>query len=363
MAATHLWYQQTDILLTPGFLSAAIESDENHNPFDYSFRASKRPEASSSTGSGSNAGDEFLQPLVDCTFSPLFAFTPNPSTPKPDLTKSINPSMLPRFNSDLAPNQAWAPTSKESALQYNQFKQEPSPPQSARSLSDAKEDHLPGSNPNLKTAQQMTILEAVSAEVRSTLSQITLTSDASLSPQEPQAQPELSKKGKSWVASRSAAEPAPTPKRQCKLSIPSKKQVSKEPERPEGDVKRNRFLERNRVAASKCRQKKKEWTDNLESGARELRKENTQLTLVVSSLKNEMLFLKGELLKHSSCDCNKIRQYLDNEAAHFAANPTQIFSVPDGLSPIDPISSQYSRSNSMSVSDHGRSEDEHNFPV
>lgn len=85
------------------------------------------------------------------------------------------------------------------------------------------------------------------------------------------------------------------------------------------DGKRSRFLERNRVAASKCRQKKKEWTNNLESRARDLQHQKSQLTAMVSSLKDEMLWLKGELLKHGTCGCDKIRQYLNHEATHFAA--------------------------------------------
>ena len=91
--------------------------------------------------------------------------------------------------------------------------------------------------------------------------------------------------------------------------------------RAEEDQKRNKFLERNRVAASKCRQKKKEWTSNLESRARTLQNERNQLSLMASSLKEEVLWLKGELLKHSTCDCERIRHYLNREANHLAPGP------------------------------------------
>ena len=82
-----------------------------------------------------------------------------------------------------------------------------------------------------------------------------------------------------------------------------------DPTKPE-DVKRSKFLERNRVAASKCRQKKKEWTQNLENRARELQKNNTQLRMVADSCREEVLFLKGELLKHSHCECESIQTYI-----------------------------------------------------
>lgn len=76
------------------------------------------------------------------------------------------------------------------------------------------------------------------------------------------------------------------------------------------DVKRSKFLERNRVAASKCRQKKKEWTQNLETRARELQKNNNMIRMNVESLRQEVLFLKGEMLKHSSCDCTQIQKFV-----------------------------------------------------
>lgn len=76
------------------------------------------------------------------------------------------------------------------------------------------------------------------------------------------------------------------------------------------DVKRSKFLERNRVAASKCRQKKKEWTRNLETRAREFQKNNNMLRLEVESLRQEVLFLKTEMLKHSNCECSQIQDFM-----------------------------------------------------
>jgi len=87
---------------------------------------------------------------------------------------------------------------------------------------------------------------------------------------------------------------------------------------PVEDDKRNKFLERNRVAASKCRQKKKEWTQNLEVQARELQANKNQLQLLVSSLKDEVMWLKNEMLKHNNCGCHHIREYLSREAESIA---------------------------------------------
>ena len=81
------------------------------------------------------------------------------------------------------------------------------------------------------------------------------------------------------------------------------------------DVKRERFLKRNRVAASKCRQKKKEYIGNLEERARELTSNRNHLLAYVATLKDEIIALKSELLNHSECDCVAIRDYLRREAS------------------------------------------------
>ena len=78
--------------------------------------------------------------------------------------------------------------------------------------------------------------------------------------------------------------------------------------------KRSQFLKRNRVAASKCRQKKKDWTSDLETRARELQGSKDSMALLVSSLKEELLYLQEETLKHTTCDCVEIRNYLARQA-------------------------------------------------
>ena len=82
-----------------------------------------------------------------------------------------------------------------------------------------------------------------------------------------------------------------------------------DPSKPE-DVRRSKFLERNRVAASKCRQKKKEWTQNLEDRSRKLQKDSNNMRMMIDSLRQEVLFLKGEMLRHSGCDSPHIQDYL-----------------------------------------------------
>lgn len=73
---------------------------------------------------------------------------------------------------------------------------------------------------------------------------------------------------------------------------------------------REELLARNRVAASKSRQKKKEFVAELEERSRELAEQNKVLHVTVATLKNETLDLKDKCLRHMSCECDGIRQYL-----------------------------------------------------
>lgn len=80
------------------------------------------------------------------------------------------------------------------------------------------------------------------------------------------------------------------------------------------DTRRAKFLERNCIAASKCRQKKIEWTYKLENQAREKQKQNCDMRMMVASLREEILFLKGEMLKHNSCNCVEIQKFMQKYA-------------------------------------------------
>ncbi|KAJ3205396.1 hypothetical protein HDU67_008879 [Dinochytrium kinnereticum] len=74
--------------------------------------------------------------------------------------------------------------------------------------------------------------------------------------------------------------------------------------------KRKKFLERNRVAASKCRQKKKIWMQELEQKSTELTERNKELHSTVGQLKEEVLLLKNQLLLHRKCRCNMIQSFI-----------------------------------------------------
>lgn len=67
------------------------------------------------------------------------------------------------------------------------------------------------------------------------------------------------------------------------------------------EEKRKNFLERNRVAALKCRQRKKQWLANLQSKVELFSTENDHLTQQISQLREEVVNLKTLLLAHKDC--------------------------------------------------------------
>ncbi|KAK4698633.1 ATF/CREB family transcription factor, partial [Phenoliferia sp. Uapishka_3] len=67
------------------------------------------------------------------------------------------------------------------------------------------------------------------------------------------------------------------------------------------EEKRKNFLERNRQAALKCRQRKKAWLANLQSKVEILTGDNETLSSTVTNLKDEVASLRAILAAHASC--------------------------------------------------------------
>ncbi|KAF1832464.1 hypothetical protein BDW02DRAFT_571023 [Decorospora gaudefroyi] len=73
---------------------------------------------------------------------------------------------------------------------------------------------------------------------------------------------------------------------------------------------RQTHLEKNRVAAHKCRQRKKEYINGLEGRAREFSAKNKMLKENVALLREEVLGLKNEVLRHAGCGFWAVDEYL-----------------------------------------------------
>ncbi|GAA6061016.1 hypothetical protein JCM10212_001072 [Sporobolomyces blumeae] len=86
----------------------------------------------------------------------------------------------------------------------------------------------------------------------------------------------------------------------------------------EGDVsedstKRRQFLERNRIAACKSRQKKKEKVGKLESDAAELCRRNQILQASALALRQEILTLRQIIQTHDGCSCEHAQGYIKRD--------------------------------------------------
>ncbi|EAQ92397.1 hypothetical protein CHGG_00632 [Chaetomium globosum CBS 148.51] len=81
----------------------------------------------------------------------------------------------------------------------------------------------------------------------------------------------------------------------------SDKENGGDPKMKTDDEKRKNFLERNRVAALKCRQRKKQWLASLQAKVEEYAVENENLNHEIAALREEIIGLKTLLLAHKDC--------------------------------------------------------------
>lgn len=117
-------------------------------------------------------------------------------------------------------------------------------------------------------------------------------------------------------------------------------------------VRRSRFLERNRVAASKCRQKKKVWIDKLELQLKEHHARRNSLQLLVESLKSEVLYLKVEMMAHTGCSNPSVKRRIEQDPDAFKeAMATYQHMVKPKKSLVDAESSSSNQSEELDVGD------------
>ncbi|KAH2447130.1 hypothetical protein KXW63_008217, partial [Aspergillus fumigatus] len=113
-----------------------------------------------------------------------------------------------------------------------------------------------------------------------------------------------------------------------KPSIPSKRN-SKSKSFGKDDPRRERYLERNRRAASKCRRQKKERNQQLENLYRKLSAKHERLLSERDRMRSELLSLKDELLSHAQCEDLPLKLYIAQmvEEAGAAVAPTRPMST------------------------------------
>ncbi|EAL89056.2 bZIP transcription factor atfD [Aspergillus fumigatus Af293] len=100
------------------------------------------------------------------------------------------------------------------------------------------------------------------------------------------------------------------------LSAPSSKPASTFATDPKADtVKQQRDLQKNRVAATKCRSKKKLYIQQLQSRFEDLSLAKRELQCQVQMLRNGLISLKEELVRHARCGDEPITSYIEKRRA------------------------------------------------
>ncbi|KAF9208915.1 hypothetical protein BGZ49_007121 [Haplosporangium sp. Z 27] len=84
------------------------------------------------------------------------------------------------------------------------------------------------------------------------------------------------------------------------------------PEEESSEAKRQKFLERNRMAASKCREKKRLQTLKTISDADAITARNQALHESLDSLQEEVRSLKNQILCHRDCGCDVIQKFVQS---------------------------------------------------
>ncbi|KAL4992103.1 Aft1 HRA domain-containing protein [Aspergillus falconensis] len=93
---------------------------------------------------------------------------------------------------------------------------------------------------------------------------------------------------------------------------PAQKKKASDTKKMTDEEKRKNFLERNRVAALKCRQRKKQWLANLQAKVELFTSENDALTTTVTQLREEIVNLKTLLLAHKDCPVSQAQGLIWN---------------------------------------------------
>ncbi|KAL7900767.1 hypothetical protein HDV64DRAFT_245072 [Trichoderma sp. TUCIM 5745] len=81
--------------------------------------------------------------------------------------------------------------------------------------------------------------------------------------------------------------------------------------------KKEQVKQRNRVAASKCRQKKKVKVDELKEMQSHLEAQNNDLRMEFQRLREEIGQVKSSLINHTECNDPNINRWVENEANGF----------------------------------------------
>ncbi|KAK3899931.1 transcription factor atf21 [Staphylotrichum tortipilum] len=117
-----------------------------------------------------------------------------------------------------------------------------------------------------------------------------------------------------------------------------RKKARKDSVTPDEDGKRRKFLERNRIAASKCREKKKQYVLELEETNKALERSHRALQTEVGNLTQEVGALKHRLMSHAHCNDPNIDHWITTQAKRFVQGKNEGFHQSQDANDVSPYS-------------------------
>lgn len=121
-----------------------------------------------------------------------------------------------------------------------------------------------------------------------------------------------SRKSKSTSAASTPPPEAPAPRKRKSRKVETSAKTAEKK-----DGKKDKLLERNRIAASKCRQRKKEYVSDLEETKTRLETQHSQLQLEYHTLLDEVTRMKTDVMAHAACNDPNIDRWIGTEARRF----------------------------------------------
>jgi len=139
----------------------------------------------------------------------------------------------------------------------------------------------------------------------------------------------VEQKGKKAVKShdksenaRKAANKRHAKEKSRKLSLAAEQGAESIAEELESEGRKEQYREKNKIAAAKCRNKKRKYNDKIDLQAADLESRNKALKTELMDLRNVVLILKDQILKHSpqDCSCTRLHEYSMAQAARMLEN-------------------------------------------
>ncbi|TFA98895.1 Transcription factor atf21 [Trichoderma ghanense] len=168
---------------------------------------------------------------------------------------------------------------------------------------------------NADSAKPSTDASTTNSSTMMTRTRKAAAQNADAAPAEAQPRPKRQKTAASTQSTKIKQEPQ---QQQQTLPLPKRKLARRGPAaKREDTAQRTKNLERNRIAASKCRQKKKEWVMELEETKSGMEIRHTNLRLEYLTLLDEVTRIKNQLMAHAACNDPNINFWIEKEALRY----------------------------------------------